>query len=220
MPTHYGLEVRSTAGTLQIYRGAFNYVFKRKVSVPQISPDSGYGHGAEYRIVPLHPTSLLAIRPPFDVSQNGTPSSQYPYCAFAVYGSGGAPFDAWEFAPVGETDEHYGIKVWDEWGDITFNSAEHTMKIAGGLNAQFADSPLHDNYAVPATAAGRTLAVVLRAAFWWHSATDDRPCNTAVRLSGASFVFNRHYQPANSTPGAEFGDPNTGYLLVDITDHL
>jgi hypothetical protein len=220
MPANYGIEVRSTAGTLQIHKGAFNYVFKRKVAVTQIAPDAGYGHGASYRIEPLHPTSLLAIRPPFDVSQNGTPSGNSNYYGYAVYGGGGAAFDAWEFAPVGATDDHYGMQVWDEWGDPTFNTAENTMKIAGVLNTQFADSPLHDNHAVPATANGRTLAVVLRAAFWWHSATDDRPCNTAVRLSGANFVFNRHYQPANSTPGAEIGDPNTGYLLVDITDHL
>jgi hypothetical protein len=220
MPANYGLEVRSTAGSLQIHRGAANYVFKRKVSTTQLVPDSGSGWGASYRFTPLSPASLLAVRCPFDVNAADRLEEGSVNLTLTAYGGNAAPIDVWEFAPVGATDEHYGMKVWDQWGDLTFNSAESTMKIVSAMNTNFYDSPLHDNYAAPAvTAAGRLLGCVLLGSSPFHPDNNDRFCITTVRLSAGSFLFNRHWSGTNSTPGAQMGDPNIGFLLVDITDH-
>lgn len=217
MPDNYGLEVRGAAGNLQIYRGAVNYVFKRKQTLTHYYEGPSYNHRFAYRFPALSTRSIFVIRPSVATARTDVG---------AVYGvphhyfdnATGGPLTAWEFGPTEAVDDQFGMQVWDAYGKLTFNSGEGTMQIGAYANAPHASSPFKNNYAVPASANGRTYGVMLLGSMWWSNAGGTQHW-TEVRLEGADFKFTQRTRNDGGVTSSR-GDPNAGFMLVDITDHL
>jgi hypothetical protein len=221
MPTNYGLEVRGNAGNLQIYRGAVNYVFKRKhTGLTHYVEGPSYNHRFSYRVPTLSNKSLVVIRPATATAKTGISDGNYAdgYRYHYFDNATGGTLDAWEFGPSETVDEQFGMRVWDAAGNLTFNSGEGTMKIGAYANAPHASSPFKNNYAVPAASGGIIYGVFLLGSMWWSNTAGTQHW-TEVRLSGTQFLFTQRTRNDGGVISSR-GDPNAGFMLVDITEYM